>query len=172
MQPFRKFPAFLRTGRLIILFTRALHWSLSWASSIQSILSSPISLRSILISFTHLRLGTNSGLLPFGFPTNILYALLFYLMCTTCPANLILLDLIILIMFCERSTSYEAPRYVVSCNLPSLHLSLVQIFSSAPCSQNTLSLCSSLNVGDQVSHPYRITGKIIREIFNDHSGPE
>jgi hypothetical protein len=26
---------------------------------------------------------------------------------------------------------------------------------------NTLSLCSSLNVRDQVSHPYRITGKII-----------
>jgi hypothetical protein len=26
---------------------------------------------------------------------------------------------------------------------------------------NTLSLCSSLNVTDQVSHPYRTTGKII-----------
>jgi hypothetical protein len=26
---------------------------------------------------------------------------------------------------------------------------------------NTLSLCSSLNVRDQVSHPYRIRGKII-----------
>jgi hypothetical protein len=26
---------------------------------------------------------------------------------------------------------------------------------------NTLSLCSSLNVRDQVSHPYRSTGKFI-----------
>jgi hypothetical protein len=26
---------------------------------------------------------------------------------------------------------------------------------------NTLSLCSSLNVNDQVSHPYKTTGKII-----------
>jgi hypothetical protein len=26
---------------------------------------------------------------------------------------------------------------------------------------NALSLCSSLNVGDQVSHPYRATGKMI-----------
>jgi hypothetical protein len=26
---------------------------------------------------------------------------------------------------------------------------------------NTLSLCSSLNVSDQVPHPYRTTGKII-----------
>jgi hypothetical protein len=32
---------------------------------------------------------------------------------------------------------------------------LVKIFS------NTLSLCSSLNVRDQASHPYRTTGKII-----------
>jgi hypothetical protein len=31
------------------VFTRALHWSLSWASSVQSIPSHPISLRSILI---------------------------------------------------------------------------------------------------------------------------
>jgi hypothetical protein len=30
------------------MFTRALHWSLSWARSIQSIPSHPISLRSIL----------------------------------------------------------------------------------------------------------------------------
>jgi hypothetical protein len=39
------------------VFTRALHWSLSWARSIQSIPSNPISLNSILILFTHLRLG-------------------------------------------------------------------------------------------------------------------
>jgi hypothetical protein len=31
------------------VFTRALHWSLSWARSIQSIPSHPISVRSILI---------------------------------------------------------------------------------------------------------------------------
>jgi hypothetical protein len=56
----------------------------------------------------------------------------------------------------KKSTSYEAPHYVVFSTLPSLHLSSVQLFSS-----NTLSLCSSLNVRDQVSHPYRTTGKII-----------
>jgi hypothetical protein len=37
------------------MFTRALHWSLSWARSIQSIPSHPISLRSILILSTHLQ---------------------------------------------------------------------------------------------------------------------
>jgi hypothetical protein len=59
------------------MFTRALHWSLSWARSIQSTPSHPISLRSILILSTHLRLGLPNGLLPYGFPNNILYAFLF-----------------------------------------------------------------------------------------------
>jgi hypothetical protein len=67
VQPFKKFPAFYRTRRFITMFTRALHWSLSWARSIQSILSHPISLRSILILSTHLRLGLPSGLLPYAF---------------------------------------------------------------------------------------------------------
>jgi hypothetical protein len=38
---------------------------------------------------------------------------------------------------------------------------LVQIFSSAPCSQTPLVYVPTLNVRDHVSHPYRITGKII-----------
>jgi hypothetical protein len=56
-------------------------------------------LRSILISSTHLRLGLPSGLFPSGFPNNILYAFLVSPIRATCPAHLILLDLIILSMF-------------------------------------------------------------------------
>jgi hypothetical protein len=41
--------------------------------------SHPIPLRTILILSTHLRLGLPSGLLPSGFPTNIIYAFLFVL---------------------------------------------------------------------------------------------
>jgi hypothetical protein len=52
--------------------------------------------------------------------------------------------------------SYEAPLYALFSNLLSLQLSSVQILSS-----NILSLCSSLNVKDHVSHPYRTTSKII-----------
>jgi hypothetical protein len=74
------------------VFTRALHWSLSWARSIQSIPSHPISLRSILLLSTHLRLGLPSGLYPSGFPTNILYAFLVSPIRPTCSAHLILLD--------------------------------------------------------------------------------
>jgi hypothetical protein len=71
----KNFPAFYETRRFITVFTRTLHWSLSWARSVQSIPSHPISLRSILILSTHLHLGLASGLLS-GFPTNILYAFL------------------------------------------------------------------------------------------------
>ncbi|PNF23232.1 hypothetical protein B7P43_G01124, partial [Cryptotermes secundus] len=102
--------------------------------SIQSTPSHLISLRSILILSTCLRIGLPSGLFLSGFLTNILYAFLFSPTRATYPAHLIFLDLTILIV------------------LPNI---LNTLFS------NTLSLCSSLNVRDQVSHPYRTTGKIL-----------
>jgi hypothetical protein len=56
-----------------------------------------LSPRSILIIFTHLHLVLSSGL----FPTNNLYAFLFYLFHSKCPAHLII-DLIILIILGEE----------------------------------------------------------------------
>jgi hypothetical protein len=46
-------------------------------TSTQSISSRPISLRSILILSTHIRVDLPSGLFHSGFTTNILYAFLF-----------------------------------------------------------------------------------------------
>jgi hypothetical protein len=77
LQLLKNYPAFYGTRRFIAVLTRALQWSLSWAKWIESIPSHPITLRSILILSTHLRLGLPSGLFASGFPTNILYAFLF-----------------------------------------------------------------------------------------------
>jgi hypothetical protein len=61
-----------------------------------------MSLKSILILSTHLRLGLPSGFVPSGFPTNILHAFRYALIRATYPAHLILLDLIILIILGEE----------------------------------------------------------------------
>jgi hypothetical protein len=65
-QLFKNFPTFYRTRRFITMFTRVFHWSLSWARSIQSISLHLISLQSILILFSYLRLGLPRCLFPSG----------------------------------------------------------------------------------------------------------
>jgi hypothetical protein len=117
-------------------------------------------LRSILILSTHLRLGLSSGPFPSGFPTNTLYAFFCYLIRATCPAHLILPDFIFLIIHCEEYKVWSSSlcsflQPPVTSSLSGPNILLNTLFS------NTLSLCSSLNVRDQVSHPYRRTGKII-----------
>jgi hypothetical protein len=130
-----------------------------YARPIQSKLPHPISPSSILILSTHLRLGLPIGLFSSGFPSNNLYALLFFPIRATCPAYFIL-DLITLIILDEQYKSRSSslcnfPHSPVTSSLFGPNILLSILFS------NTLSLCSSLNVRDQVSHPYRIKGKII-----------
>jgi hypothetical protein len=119
VQLLKNFPAFYGPRRFIIVFTRALHWSLPWARSIQSIPSHPISIRSILILSTHLRLGLPSGLYPSSFPTNILYAFRFAPLVLHAPPISSPVTWSFQLYF-EKSTSYEAPHYVVFSNLLSL----------------------------------------------------
>jgi hypothetical protein len=79
------------TRNFITVFTRALHWYLSQARPVQSIPHHPLYPRSILI-YSYLRLCLSSWLshqIPVCIPL--------LPMNTTCPANLILLDFIILI---------------------------------------------------------------------------
>jgi hypothetical protein len=119
LQLLKNFPAFYGTRRFITVFTRALHWSLSWTRSIHSIPPRSTSLRSILLLPTHLHLGISSGLFPSGFPTSILYAFLSF------PFVLRALPILYSLtwsfwLYLARSTSNESPHYAVYFNLPSL----------------------------------------------------
>ena len=147
----KKFPTFYGTRRFITAFTSARHLSLSWARSIQSMPPHPTSWRSILILSSHLRLGLPSGIFPSGFPTKTLYTPLLAHIRATCPAHFILLDLITRTICGEeyRSLSSSLCSFLhspITSSLLGPNILLNTLFS------NTLSLRSSLNVSNQVSH--------------------
>ena len=85
-------PHIFVTRRFITVLTSTRHLSLSWANYIQSPQPPLTSWRSILILYSHLRLGLPSGLFPSGFRTRNLYTPLPCPIRATCPAHLILLS--------------------------------------------------------------------------------
>jgi len=160
LQLVKKFPAFHRTRRFITALTSIRYLSLTWASPIQSIYPHPTSCRSILILSTHLHLGLPSGLRPSGFPTKTLYTHLSSPIRATCPAHFILLDFITRTILGEEYKSFSSSLCIllhspVTSSLLGQNILFNTLFS------NTLSLLSSRNVSDQVSHSYKTIGKII-----------
>jgi hypothetical protein len=98
----KKSPTFYGTRRFITVFTRAPHWSLFWDRWMKSIPSHPISLISILILSSYLRIGLPSGIFSFDFNTKNHIGIPLLSMRATCPSHRILLDFIILIIFGEE----------------------------------------------------------------------
>ena len=113
----------------------------------------------ILILSSHLHLGLLSCLFPSRFPTRILYTTLLSPIRATLPAHPIILDFITRTILGEQYRSFSSSlcSFLHSPVTPSLlgpNILLSTVFS------NTLSLCSSLNVSDQVSYPYNTTSRI------------
>ena len=104
--------------------------------------------RSILILTSHIHLGLPSGLFPSYLPTKMMYAIPLFPICATWPAHFILLNHPNNIWW--GSTDDKTPCYVVF-STPLISLSLLgsNIFLSTLLS-NTLNLCSSLKVINQV----------------------
>ena len=115
----------------------------------------PISLTSISILSSHLHLGLPSGVFPSGFSTKILYMPLLSPICATRPSHLILLNFITQTILGEEyrllsPSLYSFLHSLVTSSLLGPHI-LNTLFS------DTLSSCSTLNLSDQVSHPYTTT---------------
>jgi hypothetical protein len=119
-------------------------------------------LRSVLRStIHHLRLGLPSVLFSSGFPPKIVYSFCTLPMRATHPTLLYLIILVLITLkFDEKyklwtSSLWKFLQPPVTSSLLGRNIPLSTLFS------NTLSLCSSLNVTDQASHPsLKTTGKI------------
>jgi hypothetical protein len=114
VQLLKNSPAFYGTRRFFTVFTRPLHWSLSWARSIQS---NPIhtilfNLPKIQINIVHPLMSWSSQLsLSFWLSHRYLICIHIFSNRATCPAHLIFIDMIILIIFGEE---YKFDWYISS----------------------------------------------------------
>jgi len=112
----------------------------------------------MLILSSHLHLGLPSGLVPSGFLTKTLYRPILSLIRATCLTQLIL-NLINRTIFGGEYISLSSPvcsflHSPVTSSLLGPNILLNNLFS------NILTVRSSLNMSDHVSHPYKTTGKI------------
>ena len=124
-----------------------------------------ISLRYILILFSHLHLSLPKHLFPVGVPVKILKTLLPYSTLATWPSHFNHLDLIIMTVLGERyklcSSSLWSILHSPFTSLVGPNICLRILFS------RTHSLRSSLNVREHASQPYSTTGNVILRSYNN-----
>ena len=164
LQLVKKFPAFYGTRRFITVFTIARHLYLSWAILIQSMPPHPTSWRSILIVYSHLCLVLPSRLFHSGFLTKTLYTPLLSPIRATCPAHFIFLEFVTRTILGEEFRSLNSslcsfPHSPVTSSILGPNNLLDTLFS------NTIRLRFSLNVSDQVSHPYNFNASGEKKTF-------
>jgi len=155
----KKFPAFYGTRRLITAFTTARHWFLSSARIIQ--------LTSIRISFK-IQFNIIHPSMPksyrwfhnFRLPHQNSASIFLHPIRATCNTNLILSQL----TNPWLETNYGVPHYVVF-SIPVTPSLIVPNISLSTLFPTTLSLCSSLNVGNQVSQPHKAVGKNYNSLY-------
>jgi hypothetical protein len=128
------------------------HWTLTWTRWIESTPSLSIYFISILIVSSNQRLGLAINPFLISILTEAFYTFLIAFMRATCPAHLIPLDLISIIIFAEEHNLQSNS----SCNCLSL-VCYIHIFSSL----NILSCILPNRVRVQASDPYKTTGNIL-----------
>jgi hypothetical protein len=142
-----------RTWRFITAFTTARHLSLSWARSIHSTPPQPICLRSSPIPSTH----RSSEWSPSSSLShqNLLYISFLSHACHMLrPPHSQWFAWLYVVMSADNEALHYATSSITS-SLLGPNILFSTLFS------NSLSLCSSFNVRDQVSHPYKTTGRIM-----------
>jgi hypothetical protein len=104
-----------------------------------------ISLKSILIVYTHLRLDLPSGHSPSDFPINILYAFLFSHIRATCPAHLIIKNYIHIL---NRPYSYFSNTMIVNLFLILLRARVSNaVWALAVCWKFSVLCCVGVKLG-------------------------
>jgi hypothetical protein len=109
----------------MIVFTRAFHWSLTWARWIHSIPPYSTSFKSHFLSYSHLCLDLPTGLFPSVFvPNSYLHSWFFHACYIPCLSHIPW----------YRLSNYicEAPQYAILSDLWLFNPNSVQLFSSAP----------------------------------------